>query len=301
MSTIVYQNLVSCFETQFKETATTIKLKFVAPPPASLVDMNTSLEYGNWGLLQSYPVEKTSFCTQYPSSFSRLSSKSLELCTENLGSESCSDVMTDSSNISIFSSSSSFSHSNLIEDSSSCSRVEHVKPKQEAKSSAPRQPGRNTTKTSNDFPPPLTSMCGPSSLQMRRRREGGTLIIDAVEAPSRNSYLQAERSDGRLRLYFLTASDSAVSSTTSASSATEEEQQRQQKQSEYECGGEQTYPEETDEVLSEIESGKEEFEGEANYEMGLEKLQRFGRCKEAGHGSKGLCSVWKTAAFCVAT
>ncbi|XP_073049118.1 protein FANTASTIC FOUR 3-like [Primulina eburnea] len=300
MSTIVYQNLVSC-----KETTTTIKLKFAAAPapPSSLADTNTSLDNGNWGLLQTYPkeaVERTSFCTRYQSSFSRLSAKSLELCTESLGSESVSDVITDcSSNVSIFSGSSSFSHSDLIEDTLSYSRVELEKPERETKSSdSPRQAGRNTTKRPNNFPPPLNSMSGTRSLQMRRRWEGGRLIIDVVEAPFRNSYLHAERSDGRLRLCFLTGSDTAVT-TTSASSATEEEEQQQQKQqqNEHECGGEQ---EESDEIQSEIESGKEEFEGEMNYEMGLEKFQMFGRCKEGGHGSKGLCSVWKPA-FCVAT
>ncbi|XP_073303874.1 protein FANTASTIC FOUR 3-like [Primulina huaijiensis] len=296
MSTIVYQNLVSC-----KETTTTIKLKFAAAAPASsLENMNTSLDNGNWGLLQTYPkepVERIGFCTQYQSPFSRLSAKSLELCTESLGSESVSDVITDcSSNVSIFSGSSSFSHSDLIEDTSSYSRIELEKPEREAKSSAsPRQAGRNTTKRPNNFPPPLNSMSGTRSLQMRRRCEGGRLIIDVVEAPFRNSYLHAERNDGRLRLCFLTGSDSAVT-TTSASSAIEEEQQ----QSEHECGGDQAEPEEADELQSEIESGKEEFEGEMNYEMGLEKFQMFGRCKEGGHGSKGLCSVWKPA-FCVAT
>ncbi|XP_075504276.1 protein FANTASTIC FOUR 3-like [Primulina tabacum] len=300
MSTIVYQNLVSC-----KETTTTTKLKFAAPPsPSTLADMNTSLDNGNWGLLQTYPkepVERTSFCTQYQSSFSRLSAKSLELCTESLGSESVSDVITDcSSNVSIFSGSSSFSHSDLIEDTSSYSRVELEKPEWEAKSSAsPRQAGRNTTKRPNNFPPPLNSMSGTRSLQMRRRWEGGRLIIDVVEAPFRNSYLHAERSDGRLRLCFLTVSDSAIA-TTSASSAIEEEEQQKQQQNEHECGGEQAEPEEADELQSEIESGKEEFEGEMNYEMGLEKFQMLGRCKEGRHGSKGLCSVWKPA-FCVAT
>ncbi|KZV29258.1 protein FANTASTIC FOUR 3-like [Dorcoceras hygrometricum] len=295
MSTVVYQNLVSCFETQLKETATTVKLKFAAGTPSNLADMSTSLEYDNWGLLQTYPkepVEKTSFFTHYSSSFSRLSAKSLELCTENLGSESGSDVGTDcSSDVSIFSSS-SFSHSNLIQDPSSYSRFEFERPKQqEAKSSAiTRKEGRNTTKRSDDFPPPLTSMCGPSSLQMRRRREGGRLIIDAVEAPFRNSYLQAERSDGRLRLSFLTAADSA-DTTTSSIADEEEEVQQQQKQSEHECGGEQA-------ELEEIESGTEEHEGDMNYEVELDKFQRFSRCKEGGHGNKGLC--WKPA-FCVAT
>lgn len=266
--------------------------------------MNTSLDNGNWGFIQTYPkepVEKTSFCTQYQSSFSRLSAKSLELCTESLGSESGSDVITDdSSNVSIFSRSSTFSHSDLIEDTSSYSRVELEKPKEAKSSARPSQGGRNTTKRSNNFPPRLTSMCGPSSLQMRSRREGGRLIIDVVEAPFRNSYLHAERSDGRLRLCFLTGSDSAVTSTSASSAKEEEEEEEQQQQSEHECSCEQAEPEEADELQSEIESGTEEFEGEMNYEMGLEKFQMFGRCKEGGHGSKGLCSVWKPA-FCVAT
>ncbi|XP_073136160.1 protein FANTASTIC FOUR 2-like [Henckelia pumila] len=275
MSTIVYQNLVPCLETQFKETAaTTINLKLAE----SMVDMNTSaLEYGNWGLL---PKDGKPSSFYDSSSFSRrLSAKSLELCTENLGSESGSDIVfTDRS------SSINFSGSNLIQDSS------------------PKHPRRNniTPKRSDDFPPPLSSMCGPNSLQMRRRREGGRLIIDAVvEAePFRNSYLQAERSDGRLRLYFSTSDLASI----------EEEQQ----QEEYWCG---EAAEEITDDETESELGDEEWEldgGEINNinEMGLnEKFQsRLSRCKEGGHGiSKGrlilLCShVWKpAAAFCVAT
>ncbi|XP_075486488.1 uncharacterized protein LOC142526105 [Primulina tabacum] len=54
------------------------------------------------------------------------------------------------------------------------------------------------------FPPPLTTMSGSNTLQVHKRRECGRLVLEAVEAPSRNSHMQAERSGGIGRIWLLT-------------------------------------------------------------------------------------------------
>lgn len=63
-------------------------------------------------------------------------------------------------------------------------------------------------RSNSSFPPPLTTM---NTLQVRRQcREGGRLIIEAVEMT--NPVLQAERSNGRLRLCFLRTEEDEVES-----------------------------------------------------------------------------------------
>ncbi|EPS59315.1 hypothetical protein M569_15493, partial [Genlisea aurea] len=65
-----------------------------------------------------------------------------------------------------------------------------------------KDPRRKTQKKQMSFPPPLTTMSGASTVEVQCRREEGRLIIETVEAPFKNSYLQAERRDGRLKLSF---------------------------------------------------------------------------------------------------
>ncbi|KAK4425702.1 protein FANTASTIC FOUR 3 [Sesamum alatum] len=282
------------------ETTTTLKLKGAAAPPdldfckkmASddhPAEVKTVLEYGNWGFLQTGPKEsgdKESCIYTHPlarkSSFSRLSAKSLELCTENLGSETGSDIVTDDCS-SIFSSPPLSPSSN---STSSRKSVDFDDWKQTTISSSrnPLHREASSCRKTKNFPPPLTTMSGSSSLQVRRHREDGRLIIEAVEAPFRNSYLQAERSDGRLRLCYLTGSDRTEITT----SAAEEEEENGD-----ECGGESAAEEEEIEEASSDEEA--EFDGEINLEMEMEKFQWLSRCKEGGHGNKGLCSNWKPA------
>uniref|UniRef100_A0A0V0H5X2 Putative ovule protein n=1 Tax=Solanum chacoense TaxID=4108 RepID=A0A0V0H5X2_SOLCH len=59
------------------------------------------------------------------------------------------------------------------------------------------------TQTSRKLPPLLTTLRGSNSLQCRPYREGGRLVIKAVETPQIRTYFHAERSNGRLRLCFL--------------------------------------------------------------------------------------------------
>lgn len=290
MSTIVCQNLVSCFESQLTET-TTLKLKVAAAQPPAALDLCRKLgaddhsprnEFSNWGLLQTNSKESgdkdciyTHPLAKY-SSFSKLSPKSLELCTENLGSESGSDTFSDCS--SIFSASPPLSPtSNSGEDHK---RV--VLDDWDQKKTTPASPhSKDACRKIKNFPPPLTTMSGSSSLQVRRHREGGRLIIEAVEGPFRNSFLQAERSDGRLKLCFTTATSSG-----------KEQEDEEEENDEDECSGGGAAEEEIEDPRNEFESEMEEFDGEINV---MEKFQRLSRCNEGGHGNKGLCSNWKPA------
>ncbi|OIV92581.1 hypothetical protein TanjilG_07572 [Lupinus angustifolius] len=109
----------------------------------------------------------------------RLSPKSLELCTEKLGSETGTDERMENETESLYS-----SWRREQRKTSQVLRAEKVK-------------GKN-------FPPPLTTIRGGSEgLKMRPHREEGRLVIEVTKVPSNCSCFQAERSHGRLRLSFL--------------------------------------------------------------------------------------------------
>ncbi|KAG5061687.1 hypothetical protein JHK87_002716 [Glycine soja] len=115
---------------------------------------------------------------EYEVSLLRLSPKSLELCTENLGNETgCDDIITETG-IELLSSSSSSSSSSTRE-----------------------QKSRKAREAARSFPPPLTTIRGSESIRVRPHREGGRLVLQLTKVPS---CFQAQRSPGRLRLCFWT-------------------------------------------------------------------------------------------------
>ncbi|CAA0816719.1 Protein FANTASTIC FOUR 1 [Striga hermonthica] len=107
-----------------------------------------------------HPLDKSS-------TFFLLSPKSLEMCTESLGSETGSD----------FYSKESFVTNKLA-----------------------RKTRESSKKT--DFPPPLTIMNGNNNkgVKMVSHREGGRLVIEAFVFSSKWSRFKTERENGRLRL-----------------------------------------------------------------------------------------------------
>ncbi|PSS14620.1 Protein FANTASTIC FOUR like [Actinidia chinensis var. chinensis] len=113
------------------------------------------------------------------SSSSTLSMKSLEMCTESLGSETGSEISERSDELSLIS-----------------YKTENSLFKQESKS---LEFSRKLIST-NSFPPPLSSISGSDSFRVRPHREGGRLVIKAVTVSSSDGYFQMERVDGRLRL-----------------------------------------------------------------------------------------------------
>lgn len=322
MSTVVCQGLQSCLEPQVKETAT-LRLKLAAPKsiglgnraPSLLHKSNTkeirekcqndnttnqmakSLDLGGWSFLQnlsnSSQIPKSSMDVEssyvHPKANScpslRLSEKSLELCTENLGSETGSDT----------SESSIFSLSSLESGS-------EESPKWEQKIS--RQFPSQKKANSRSFPPPLTTISGSNSIQVRPHREDGRLIIKAVETPSMRTCFEAERSHGRLKLRFLQNCKYNYEHKVASEESNEKKDDK-------------IDPFETDPPNDEEDA--EEFEGEeengayimekdmggnsvdVEVEMGMEKFQRPSRCKEGGNGSsdKGRLCNWE--GFWVAT
>lgn len=114
-------------------------------------------------------------------SASRLSQKSLEMCTESLGSESGSTISDGTDEM--------FSLS--AEDST---------PRSSQRVGEFRAAKKNVKRSVGGFPPPLTSISGSNGcVKVRPHREGGRLVISAVTVTeSRNFHV--DRSDGRLRL-----------------------------------------------------------------------------------------------------
>ncbi|KAK4418267.1 protein FANTASTIC FOUR 2 [Sesamum alatum] len=105
-----------------------------------------------------------------------LSTRSLEMCTESLGSETgnCIDSMVDE-----------FSHHGFDNQISKQTKTRELAKK---------------VKHSTSFPPPLTSISGSDGVQVQTHREGGRLVIKAFSFSSCTTYFQTERHNGRLRL-----------------------------------------------------------------------------------------------------
>ncbi|CAA2995050.1 Hypothetical predicted protein [Olea europaea subsp. europaea] len=300
MSTIVCRNLVSCFEqSQHKETAS-LKLQVAPPPPSSntvdfsmlgsnddIPEVKENLEITGWSSLQNLystsPKSAKENDTSYIHPFEKKSPSekiSLELCTENLGSE----TGTDTSDCSIF--------------SNSYSSIQNAPEK-------PKQESRNFNKAAAEnscrsFPPPLTTISGRSnSLQVRRHCESGRLIIEAVETQIKPTYLQAERSDGRLRLCFFQDCDTFDPQTTHEEDEESDERDSELEDEMYESDAIDGEELENYEIETELEDDDVRIgQGQGvDVEMGMEKFQRscsISLCKQSGHGNKGLCN-WKPA------
>ncbi|CAK9137191.1 unnamed protein product [Ilex paraguariensis] len=355
MSTIVCQGVQSCLDTQLVETRI-LRLTFSAPKSIEFgmetrekchyedthKKATTHLDNGGWSFLQSLSnisqthKEETSEKSPYvhplaklSSSSSRLTQKSLELCTENLGCETGTDI----------SESTIFSSSSYTNSESS--------PPREIKNWVKKMEPRKVN--SGNFPPPLTTIRGSNSLQVRPHREGGRLIIKAVESPSTHSYFQAERSNGRFRLSFLKdcGSNSDLEETDGENEegnedddleeieneADEREEDREQFsiRDTIHCrvrelsnvsrftpeenvfvtplheenvsttrthhriienqDDEEKYGQEDEEERS-VYMGKDMHDNsfDVGVEMGMEKFQSPSRCKESGHGNKRLCN-----------
>lgn len=117
---------------------------------------------------------------QVKQSLVRLSPKSLELCTENLGNETGSDMIE--------------SDIEFLSSSSECGEPETNSGMREEK---------KKTREARNFPPPLTTIRGSESIRVKPHREGGRLVLQVTKVKVPCCF-QAERSPGRLRLCFWT-------------------------------------------------------------------------------------------------
>nr|XP_043630728.1 protein FANTASTIC FOUR 3-like [Erigeron canadensis] len=239
MSTILFQQSSQpSMDSPHVVEATTMILKLVSPKP-----YNQKTLFSSWNLVQSPSSHKPiddCFNNQETNSYVHnhksfiLSQKSLEICTESLGSETGSDTSEDDTFFACKASS-----------LTKRTRKEHVSSKK---------------MSSRSFPPPLTTISGSKPFQVRPHREGGRLIIEAMETNLGTNSLIAERSHGRLRLTCW---------------KTEEE------------GEVDTENNENDK--KELENNEEEMERNVL----IENIQRVRRCNEDEHGDKGLCSRWE--------
>ncbi|KAL1317028.1 hypothetical protein HN51_069140 [Arachis hypogaea] len=209
----------------------------------SLISYSKSCE-GGWGFVPSSlsREEKETAPYVHPQvklSSVRMSPKSLELCTENLGNESGTDIMGDSG-IHVFTSS---EQSTCTSSTTQCFGGNKKKMKK-----------KKIAKTKS-FPPPLTTMRGSESIQVRPHREGGRLVIEITKAPSTSSScFRAQRSHGRLRLSLL------------------DHQEEEEEEEEEEFEGEVEDEEET-----------EEEEGDKRCGVRIEReKKRRSSCKEEG-------------------
>ncbi|KAJ0791211.1 putative The fantastic four family protein [Helianthus annuus] len=211
-------------------------------------------------------------------SASALSSKSLEMCTESLGSETGSDV-----------SESGDEFCPII----SLEERERLRAIQKSKY---RNFGRKVRR--NDFPPPLTSISGSDgAVKVNHHREGGRLVIKAVSFSNCGTSFQTERTNGRLRLSLLRDRSVVYESEGVEMENYESERVEMEKyenerveMENYEEGGEVEYEEE--EAEEEEEEGG--TDGSWRWDMsenqwrmaGKREVKMLTRCKEGGNGNK---------------
>lgn len=226
MSSLVCQGLQSCFETRLVEQRS-LCLRLVSPkkqenpiedpdmesPPRKCSDNHTGPEeVGSFSTITSLTdtqQEKSNYfhpTLPFRRSSSLLSEKSLELCTENLGCETGSNITENNYFPSPLPSPSASSHQSEVNKS--------WEERRKAKSNMNRRDKCGT------FPPPLTSIAGEACIHVKPHREEGRLVLKAITSPSPRAYFQAERSEGRLRLRLLNRSCSL----TAHSEADEEEE-----------------------------------------------------------------------------
>ncbi|KAH7517209.1 hypothetical protein FEM48_Zijuj09G0038400 [Ziziphus jujuba var. spinosa] len=263
------------------------------------VTRNKKADMGGWSFFQALSIiseskkndaekEKVYVHPLIKRSSSMLSKRSLEMCTESLGSETGSDVSDTN-----FDEFSSLSVESEKFPTRQCSKLGEIL--------AAKRLNR-----SRSFPPPLTSISGSSGIQVRPRREGGRLVLEAVTISSRRTYFHAERSDGRLKLRLLNDSPSSYDNDAEQEEEEEEVEEMgksfQAEEKVVEADGAENEDEDGDEVYDE-ENGEmgEEMDGicgNVGGELGIKKLSRPSRCKEGGRGNRGLMN-WET--FWVAT
>ncbi|XVF05072.1 hypothetical protein REPUB_Repub05bG0139800 [Reevesia pubescens] len=199
-------------------------------------------------------------------SASSLSEKSLEVCTESLGSETGSDV---------FSSYPPSETGDIEEDKEEDQEQQQKQEKVSQLSSFDAEELPRIVKYNYDvgkkspnrsFPPPIPSLSRKdgASVRMKTHRDSGRLVLEAVSVPSQNNFL-AQRQDGRLVLTFAntTPTTEAESEVNEVLNVEEEVKEVEELEEEFESLGEE-------EEENEIEIDEEEEEGIENEIEGVE-------------------------------
>lgn len=239
---------------------------------------------GGWSFLQCIANNTSQTATEendkvyvppnFKSSSSMLSEKSLEMCTESLGSETGSEGSESS-------------------DGTGFLPLENVDCETRA---APKLRETRTTSRTLSFPPPLSSIRGSNTVRVRPHREGGRLVLEAVTVSSCHVHLHAERTDGRLRLHLM--KDNSPNNFDNEEQEAEAEYGEEVLVQEDGTGDDRSGADEAeggDDICGEELEG---INGNSGGEMGMGKLGRPGRCKESGSSNEGLLN-WEP--FWVAT
>ncbi|WCJ23709.1 hypothetical protein M5689_005720 [Euphorbia peplus] len=331
MATIVCQGLQSCLESQVVESRT-LRLKLSSPklplysqkslelalkpcPNSSESNINDRNENpnpnpnpdngGGWSFLQDLSNSATNnndnvyihpLMKRYSS---KLSEKSLELCTESLGCETGSDISSE--NAFLFESSSSSSE--LESESESELESEQVIEKYNYTVVREEKIPRRSSNAARSFPPPLTTMSGAGSLQFKPRREGGRLIITAVEVPEIRSCFEAERSEGRLRLTIVNDCASNIDFDDENDAVEEEAENENENENDavevVEEEGNNYYPDEGSEIEErDMEGNNLKVGGEIGKKDFQIQRRKYRRCTEGEIENRGLLN-WEH--FWVAT
>ncbi|XP_020238772.2 protein FANTASTIC FOUR 2 [Cajanus cajan] len=241
-------------------------------------DTNSSNLGSGWGFLQT--LQHTSHCQKktedkvyiHPTvkrSSSFLNEKSLEMCTESLGSETGSNASESSDGMSLF----SF-------DTNTCS-TKYTTTTDITNATAITVTTSVTSCNSKrvnracNLPPPLTTITDLGGVQVRPRREGGRLILEAVASPSPRPYFHAERGDGRLRLCLVESF--------SASDCDDNEEGVDEEEEEEGCENDKKEEAVVEKGCGDLDSGaEEECVENVEDEMEVKMFARPSRCKESG-------------------
>lgn len=152
---------------------------------------------------------------------SSLKGKSLEVCTESLGSETGSegfasypssetgDIVVDRKEEEQVAENQQQQQQDQ-EKQVNTQAVAHVEEfrvvKYNAAAAAAVAPANKSAAVARSFPPPIPSLSGSdgASLRIKTHRDNGRVVLEAVSMPSTNNF-RAERQDGRLVLTFVSA------------------------------------------------------------------------------------------------
>nr|GLL32413.1 protein FAF-like, chloroplastic [Ipomoea trifida]GMD22966.1 protein FAF-like, chloroplastic [Ipomoea batatas] len=195
-----------------KKTASSDELAAAPTAPAAETEEDEEDEIKRrsldvWSsILQSHKTVDSS--SQFPppyihpqvnKSANSLTGKSLEICTESLGSETGSDCFSSYPN-----SESGDSADEEKDDHQSLPQHELIFPPF-PEEFRPVKHSYSKKSPPRSFPPPLPSLVrgdDKPSVRMHSRRQHGRLILEAVSVPAQNRF-RAERQDGRLILTFV--------------------------------------------------------------------------------------------------
>ncbi|RDX65301.1 Protein FANTASTIC FOUR 3, partial [Mucuna pruriens] len=207
--------------------------------------------FKDWSSIEALSsVQKESMYVFPKQSSVRLSPKSLEMCTENLGNETGSDMIE--SDIQLLSSSASSSECGEAQTKTNLNLGNKIRKAREAR----------------NFPPPLTTIRGSESIRVRPHREGGRLVLQLTKL---SPCFHAQRSHGRLRLCFWTQdnNDPEYQTEDNENELQEQDEEGVDDAAEIDRGWELEY-EHTNCI------GRNTWRLENNYE-------RLSRCKEGDH------------------